>query len=417
MNRWTVLAAAIVTGAFLAVTAAWARPSADTIDIGWVGDKSGPTASSQVPTLHGIESYIKYVNSKGGVGGKKINLIEADDTYNVAKTIAAVKSQITEDKVPAIMGISNSSAFSSLLPLFNQNKVIGMPTQSSGKLATYPFQPYIFPTTCSYSDQAWVGAGYALKRLGLKSFKNVTVGIAAIQVTSGQEWIDSVTAAVKEYGATDIVVEPLAPALVSADVQVQDMQRKGVKVVFIIHAIGGGIAWYRSASKFNFTVPTITNNGLAQDLIFTSSPYDAVKDSVGASCFDPPYLAKTPAGKLLTTVGKQQGVSSEDLRQANYTDGWVSAQILVQGLRNANGNYTSAGIKKGLEKIKNLDSGLSPIVTLAPKCHIAFKTLRPYTYNFKKKGLQQVGTWAQWQKYNPLAYAAPGTCGVARGTK
>ncbi len=416
MNRLTFLAA-IVAGGLLAVTAASARPSAGTIDIGWVGDKSGPTAASQLLTIHGLESYIKYTNSKGGVGGKQINLIEKDDRYNVASTISYVKSLIEDDDVQVITGISNSNAFSSLLPIFNANKVIGMPTQSAPKAATDPFQPWMFPATCSYGDQAWVGTGYGLKRLKLKSLKGVKVGIAAIQVTSGAEWTDAVTAAVKKYGATDIVVEPLAPALVSADVQVQDMKSKGVQVVFMIHAIGGGIAWFRSAAKFGLDVPTVTINGLSNDVIFTSSPYEVVKNTVGVNCFDPLYLAKTPAGKLATTVGKAQGQSAEDMAQANYTTGWVQGQILVQGLKNAKGDYSAAGIKKGLEKIKNLDTGLSPLISYAPKCHIPFKTLRPYTYSFPKKRLQQVGTWAQWQSFDPLTYAAPGTCGVKRGTK
>src|SRR5207249_2133655 len=112
----------------------------------------------------------------------------------------------------------------------------------------------------SYADQAWVGAAYGLKRLHLGSYKGITVGIAAISVTSGQEWIDAVTAALQHYGDTNIVVEQLPPAVVNADVQVQDMQSKGVKVVFLLHAIGGGTAWLRSAAKYGFDVPTITNN-------------------------------------------------------------------------------------------------------------------------------------------------------------
>jgi hypothetical protein len=43
--------------------------------------------------------------------------------------------------------------------------------------------------------------------------------------------------------------------------------------------------------------------------------------------------------------------------------------------------------------------------------------VRPYTYSWKNKQLEPVGSYTQWQKYVTHAYAAPGTCGVKRGTK
>ena len=53
--------------------------SAGTINIGWSGDKSGPTVASQGPALDGLRAYFKMVNDAGGVKGNKINLIEQDD--------------------------------------------------------------------------------------------------------------------------------------------------------------------------------------------------------------------------------------------------------------------------------------------------------------------------------------------------
>jgi hypothetical protein len=84
----------------------------------------------------------------------------------------------------------------------------------------------------------------------------------------------------------------------------------------------------------------------------------------------------------------------------------------VQGLKNAKGNYTGAAVRAGLEKVKTLDTGgLAPNVGFSAKCHMLIRQLRPYTYNYKTKSLQPIGSYTQWAKYNTNYYAAPGTCG------
>jgi len=399
----------------LAAGVAQSRPSAGTINIGWVGDKSGPTASSQLPALHGLESYIQYINGKGGVNGNTINLVEKDDQYSPTNELSAVKSLISDSHVPVITGLGQSTGFASVLPILSQNKVIGLPYQTVLKAASYPFQPYIFAGTCSYGDQAYIAAAYGLKRLHKKSYAGVTIGIPVIGVASGQEWTEAVTAAVKKLGATNIVNETLPPTLVSADVQIQDMQSKGVNLVFLHEGIGAAIIYAGAAAKYGFDVPTLMSSGATSEATFTVSPYSVSKDFLGTQCADPPYVANTPQGKLISTVAKQQGANADDLRQTGYSQGWVAGMILVQALKNAKGDYSSQGIKKGLEAIRKLETGVTPPISYALKCHLGWSTTRPYTYNYKTKGLAPVGTWAQWTPFDPHPYAAPGTCGVARG--
>ena len=115
--------------AMLAVAGAQSRSTAGTINIGWSGDKSGPTVASQGPALDGLRTYIKMVNDAGGIKGQKINLIEQDDAYNVAKEVGIVKGFINDDHVALVTGIGNSSGFSSVLPLLNASKTPALVNQ------------------------------------------------------------------------------------------------------------------------------------------------------------------------------------------------------------------------------------------------------------------------------------------------
>jgi len=400
----------------IAAAAAFARPSAGTIDIGWLGDKTGPTASSQLPSLHGLETAIKYQNSLGGVGGKQINLIEKDDAYNPTTELSLLKSLINDNHVPVVMGLGQSTGYASVVPLLDQTKTIGQSMQSALKLTSSPFNPWLFAGTCSYADQVDIAIAYEMKHLGLKSLKGVPVGVAAIQVASGQEVIDETTRIVQKLGGT-VVVENLAPALLSGDVQVQDLQSKGVKFVIIHHAISGAITFLRAMDKFNLNIPIVAMSGVTEAPVFTTSPYSQVKNMVGVNCFDPSYLAKTAAAKKVAALGSQYGIASAtDLTEANFVGGWTNGMLLVQALKNAKGDYSSAGIKKGYEAIKNFDpaGGMTPPLSYGSKCHIAWPNPRPYTYNFKKQQFQPVGTWTQWNSADTKPYAPVGTCGVKK---
>jgi branched-chain amino acid transport system substrate-binding protein len=403
--------------AMLAVAGAQSRSSAGTINIGWSGDKSGPTVASQGPALDGLRTYIKMVNDAGGVKGQKINLIEQDDAYNVAKEVGIVKGFINDDKVVLVTGIGNSSGFSSVLPLLNASKTPALVNQGTLKTNTYPFQPYMFQGNCNYGDQAEVSLAYTMARAKIKSLKGVKVGIAGIAVASGQEWIDTLKAKVEAAGGI-AVTQTLPAAIVNADVAAQAFQDAGVKMILMHHSIAGGIAMERSIAKFGIGVPVSGSYGVTQDLLWTTAPYEATKNFVGTNCYTPLGNSKTAQGKLALAMGKKYGVSDTSLAQTNYVLGWTNGAIITQALKNITGDVTTASMKKGLESIKNLNNGdLSPVINLTPKCHMAIQQVRPMTYNWSLKKQVPVGSYAQWSKFITNTQAAPGTCGKPRGSK
>ena len=308
--------------AMLAVAGAQSRSSAGTINIGWSGDKSGPTVASQGPALDGLRAYIKMVNDAGGIKGQKINLIEQDDAYNVAKEVGIVKGFINDDHVVLVTGIGNSSGFSSILPLLNASKTPALVNQGTLKTNTYPFQPYMFQGNCNYGDQAEVALAYTMTRAKIKSLKGVKVGIAGIAVASGQEWIDTLKAKVEAAGGI-AVTQTLPSAIVNADVAAQAFQDAGVKMILMHHSIAGGIAMERSIAKYGINVPASGSYGVTQDLMWTTAPYDATKNFVGTNCYTPLVDSKTAQGKLALAMGKKYGVSQTSLDQTNYVLGWT----------------------------------------------------------------------------------------------
>jgi branched-chain amino acid transport system substrate-binding protein len=406
----SLLAAILVT--LLAVSAAQARSTAGkTITIDWIGDKSGPTVASQAPVLHGMEAYFRMVNDAGGINGDKINVIEKDDQFSPAKELELVKSAVNDDHASLITGIGNSSGFASVVPYLTSVHVPGLSSNGTLESNTNPFQPWMFQGNCNYADQGEVALGYEMTHLKLKTLKGVKVGIAAITNAGGQEWIQALSSRVTKLGGTP-VAEQLPNPIVNADVQAQAFADAKVKFILVQHSIAGGIAMLKSLAKYGVDVPISSPYSLAQAIVYTSTPYSVAKNFTGVNCVSPPLYVKTAKGKLAYAMGKKYGYPDAEIVQQNFALGWVNGQMVVQGLRNAKGDYSGPGVKAGLEKVRNLDTGgLSPNLNLSPTCHMAIQTARPYNYIFSKDAMIPVGTYEQWHKFITNQQAAPGTCG------
>ena len=103
--------------ALCSVAVAAPAMAADTIKIGVQGAHSGDLASYGVPSLNAAKIVIEEANAKGGVLGKKLELVAQDDQCKPElATNAATK--LISDKVVAIMGPICSGATNASLPMY-----------------------------------------------------------------------------------------------------------------------------------------------------------------------------------------------------------------------------------------------------------------------------------------------------------
>src|SRR5689334_12592332 len=75
-----------------------------TIKIGMFSPLTGPSAAWGYPINHAAMMVYLEANDKGGINGRKFEIIQEDDACDVAKAMAAVKKLIYQDKVFMIHG-------------------------------------------------------------------------------------------------------------------------------------------------------------------------------------------------------------------------------------------------------------------------------------------------------------------------
>ncbi|MBL8670305.1 MAG: ABC transporter substrate-binding protein, partial [Alphaproteobacteria bacterium] len=137
-----------------------------TIKIGNLGPFSGESAQFN-PLNYGPEAYLRYVNDKGGVHGRKFETVFADSACNEAKGIAAARKLIYEDKVFMIMGNPCSGVAMAIKPMLEKEGIPWMGPAANPKL-TRPTVPAMFHATYTGIESGESMSRFALSNPAVK---------------------------------------------------------------------------------------------------------------------------------------------------------------------------------------------------------------------------------------------------------
>jgi branched-chain amino acid transport system substrate-binding protein len=157
-----VAASALAVGLPGAFAGGTADPgvSSGTILIGGTTPLSG-SAQAFAAVAKGANAYFRYVNSRGGVHGRRINYKFVDDAYNPAETVRKTRQLVQEDKVFAIFNSLGTEHNLAIRPYLNE---IGVPQLFAATGATTMGRDHRqYPWTIAYqptyvSEGAMYGA-------------------------------------------------------------------------------------------------------------------------------------------------------------------------------------------------------------------------------------------------------------------
>jgi ABC-type branched-subunit amino acid transport system substrate-binding protein len=355
-----------IHAAFLLAAAALLSPfagaetgvTADRILLGQAAVFSGPAAQLGIQMRNGIKAYLDYVNQKGGVYGRKIDLVTEDDRYEASVAPSASKKLIEEHKVFALIGYVGTPTGAAHLPVVTQAKVplVGMFT--GAEILRVPFNRYVFHVRASYYDEtekiveqvvstggrkisvfyqddAYGEAGrkgteIALARRGMKIHSTGTV----------ERNTTKVEAAVKAINAS----EPDAVVMVSAYASCAEFIRQMRKV-------GSGAAFYN--------VSFVGSKALA-DALGPEGSGVAISQVVPF-----PWGTAVPVVKEYQQLSKKAGFTDYNF---SAMEGFITAKVMVEGLKRAGKNLTREGLINALESMQDVDLG-GFYVGYSPKVH------------------------------------------------
>src|SRR6195256_2717091 len=114
----------IVIAAASAMGLAGPAIAQDSYVVGVTAALTGPPASTYAPAVDALRIYIDRVNARGGINGKKVSLVLADDSAEPSKAAANAKKLLTQDNAVLLINASLSSTYA---PVVAEAKAAGVP--------------------------------------------------------------------------------------------------------------------------------------------------------------------------------------------------------------------------------------------------------------------------------------------------
>src|SRR5437016_5172730 len=129
-----------------ALFAAIPAKAEETVKLGLVAAMSGQSAKAGEAIVRGLSLAVDEINAKGGVLGKKVELLVRDDESNPAKGVVAARELVQREKVTALFGGLDTPVSIAIVPFANQNKVPFMGVWAAGTPITRNGAPenYVF---------------------------------------------------------------------------------------------------------------------------------------------------------------------------------------------------------------------------------------------------------------------------------
>ncbi|MEW6641899.1 MAG: ABC transporter substrate-binding protein [Pseudomonadota bacterium] len=148
------------------LAAPWiARAADDTIRIGFPTPLTGPFAAEAKDQVKSAELAVKQFNDKGGIGGRKIELLVRDDKLNGGEAATRTLELIEKDKVHAIVGSLSSAVQLAVNEVTRARGVIYVSISQSDTInEVKDFSPFTFHEALNPHMTAGAVAAYAFKK-------------------------------------------------------------------------------------------------------------------------------------------------------------------------------------------------------------------------------------------------------------
>ncbi len=358
---FTVLALSLVT----------ASAEAQAIKLGNLVDLTGPTSDQGKDIAQGRIDATEYFNARGGVNGKKLELISVEYGFQPPRAVAAYKKFVDQDKVLLVLGYGTPDT-EALRPFITKDKMPYLSGSYSGHLTDPKNTPYNFPGGIDYTSQIRIFLNY-VKEGWTDTSRKPKVAFIFADNAYGRAPIDAGRKYAAEIGV-DLVDEEIIPTvLTDATSQLLTMKQKDPDFVYV----NTNTQWVPVVLKDSYklglkTKYVINNYGLDERTPKLAG--DAAEGVIGIQ--DVAYWGdNVPGMKIL--MDWHQKHHPNDTHNSPYMRGWLWTIIAAEGIKRAGNNLTGEAVKRAMETLKDFDTwGITPPFTYTSEDHRPTMTAR-----------------------------------------
>jgi branched-chain amino acid transport system substrate-binding protein len=341
---------------------------------------TGPAKELGQHMKQGIEAAFNVANAKGGVYGRQLRLVAADDGYEPTRTAATMKQLYERDQVFGLVGNVGTPTAVVALPYALDRKMLFFGAfTGAGLLRNDPPDRYVFNYRASYAEETAAVVNYLVK---VRRLLPEQIAVFAQQDAYGDAGFAGVEKAIRSlrggnaspilrlnYQRNTVDVEDAVAQLQQYNAQLQQKRHFPIKAVVMVPT-------YRTAAKF-----IEKTRDLYPDMIYTSVSF------VGSTALADELMLlgkKYATGVIVTQVvpavdGHSSLVLDYKSALAKYfpgeapdyvsLEGYVDATVLIAALWHNGAQLDSEGLVGTLENLRDLDIGLGTPVIFSRSDH------------------------------------------------
>lgn len=315
--------------------------------IGQFAAMSGPAALLGKRMQIGMQAHFTSVNAQGGVNGRSLKLLTRDDGYEPEKAAAAVKALIREDKVFALAGSVGTPTGIAALPIVSAEQVplVGMFT--GAQALREPFNRQVFHVRASYFDETERIVQH-LTTFGIKK-----IAVFYQNDSYGKAGLEGVIRALTKRHLKSVAISTVERNSVDVARALETILKAEPEAIVQISAYTSCAAFIRQARAKGyggqfFNVSFVGSQALADAL-------GELGQGVAISQVVPfPYV---PSAAIVREYQQRMTEAGHTDFDFSSMEGFLTARVLVEGLRRAGKNLTRDGLIGALESMHDLNLG------------------------------------------------------------
>jgi branched-chain amino acid transport system substrate-binding protein len=308
----------------------------------------------------GLDVAFARVNASGGINGRKVSLVPLDDGYEPARTREVMRQLVEERHVFSFVGNVGTPTAAVAVPYALERKMLFFgPFTGASLLRKEPPDRYVFNYRASYTEETAAIVRYLVE---IRHIRPEQIAVFAQDDAYGEAGFQGVARVLRQLKRTASPILKVTYTRNTSDVsdavnRILDHKANVAAVVMV--------ATYRPAARFIEKVREQRPN-----MVFTNVSF------VGSQALAEELVQLGPQyaqGVIITqVVPLPTGQSTAGLRYrealAKYApeekpdfislEGYVTGNLLIEGLKVAGRNLTTDGLVDALESIHGLDLGL-----------------------------------------------------------
>lgn len=358
-KKWTLFAglalSVVMMGSLFA--GCGAKTDSNEIKIGGNFEMTGGIANFGNQTVNGIKLAFKEANDAGGVLGKKINFVIADNKSEPSEATNAITKLITQDKVVAVLGPVSSSNVLATLQVAQDNKIpILTATGTNPKITVDDngkVRPYVFRSCFIDPFQGTVMANFAAKSLKVRT--------AAMYIDNSSDYSKGLAQFFEEgfvkNGGQIVAKEAFLQKDQDFKATLTKIKAQNPDVIFIpaYYEEVGKIV--KQARELGITVPLLGTDGWDDPKLVEIAGAAALNNGFFSNHYSPQDTDPN-IQKFVEAYKKEYGQEPSALAALGYDAG----KMIIDAIKRAGGT-DPAKIRDALEQTKNLQVSTG-IITL-----------------------------------------------------